>query len=67
MAELRLPLQRTIFLPSGAPSLGSIYQISGDLRQVRCGCTGPDVYCSGEADILIEYTSGGGGRRVIWL
>ena len=57
MAELILPLCRTLFLPAGCPSLGCVEKVSGDLREVCCGSTGGEAYCMGEADILIEYTA----------
>lgn len=57
MAELILPLTRTLFLPSGCPGLGSVEAVSGDLRGVRCGSSEGEAYCMGEADILIEYTA----------
>lgn len=74
MAELILPLTRTLFLPIGCPSLGSVERVSGDLRDVRCGSSGGEAYCLGEADILIEYTAplspagvgGAGGRPCSW-
>ena len=75
MAELILPLTRTLFLPIGCPSLGSVERVSGDLRDVRCGSSGGEAYCLGEADILIEYTAplgpasmagGTGGRPCFW-
>ena len=37
MAELILPLTRTLFLPGGCPGLGSVEAVSGDLRDVCCG------------------------------
>lgn len=72
MAELILPLTRTLFLPIGCPSLGSVERVSGDLRDVRCGSSGGEAYCLGEADILIEYTASlgpagaAGGRPCSW-
>ena len=57
MAELILPLCRTLFLPVGCPGLGSVEAVSGDLRDVCCGSSGNEAYCMGEADILIEYTA----------
>ena len=69
MAELILPLTRTLFLPIGCPSLGSVERVSGDLRDVRCGSSGGEAYCLGEADILIEYTAPlgpAGGRPCSW-
>ena len=60
MAELILPLCRTLFLPAGCPGLGSVEAVSGDLREVRCGSTGGEAYCLGEADILVEYTAAPG-------
>lgn len=76
MAEMILPLTRTLFLPAGCPGLGSVESVSGDLREVCCGSTGGEAYCMGEADILVEYTaplrpaglfeSGGGGRPGSW-
>ena len=57
MAELILPLTRTLFLPNGCPGLGSVEAVSGDLRGVRCGSSEGEAYCMGEADILIEYTA----------
>ena len=75
MAELILPLTRTLFLPIGCPGLGSVEAVSGDLRDVRCGSSGGEAYCLGEADILIEYTAplspagmagGAGGRPCSW-
>lgn len=63
MAEFSLPLNRTVFLPAGSPGIGSLLRVSGDLREVRCGSAGGEVYCIGEADILVEYLScsGSGG------
>lgn len=63
MAELILPLTRTLFLPSGSPGLGSVEAVRGDLRELRCGSSDGETYCLGEADILVEYTasSGSGG------
>ena len=57
MAELILPLARTLFLPGGCPGLGSVEAVSGDLRDVRCGSSEGEAYCMGEADILVEYTA----------
>lgn len=57
MAELILPLTRTLFLPGGCPGLGSVETVSGDLRDVRCGSSEGEAYCMGEADILLEYTA----------
>jgi len=57
MEELILPLVRTVFLPPGSPGIGSINQILADLRDVRCGMSGDEVYCFGEADILVDYVS----------
>ena len=57
MAELILPLTRTLFLPAGCPGLGSVEAVSGDLRDVRCGSSEGEAYCMGEADILLEYTA----------
>ncbi|MBR0375198.1 MAG: hypothetical protein IJH59_01435, partial [Firmicutes bacterium] len=57
MAELILPLTRTLVLPGGCPGLGSVEAVRGDLRDVRCGSSEGEAYCMGEADILIEYTA----------
>ncbi len=57
MAELILPLTRTLVLPGGCPGLGSVEAVRGDLRGVRCGSSEGEAYCMGEADILIEYTA----------
>lgn len=57
MAELILPLVRTMFLPPGSPGIGSVQNVMGDIRDVRCGMSGGEVYCFGDADILIEYLS----------
>ena len=61
MAVLKFPLVRTLFLPSGSPGIGCVSRVTGELREVRCGAAGGEVYCIGEADILIEYMSGNGG------
>ena len=57
MVEIILPLVRTVFLPTGSPGIGSVNHVMGDLRDVRCGMSGGEVYCFGEADILIDYIS----------
>lgn len=67
MAVITFPLVRTMFLPSGSPAIGCILRVSGDLREVRCGAAGGEVYCIGEADILIEYMSGNGGSGLFPL
>lgn len=64
MAEIILPFCRTIFLPAGSPGISSINQVRGDLRNLRCGSAGGEVYCIGEADILVDYISYMPGRNL---
>ena len=57
MKELILPLCRTVFLPPASPGIDTLCSVTGDLRNVRCSSFCGELYCSGEVDILIEYTS----------
>jgi|GEM_PF-3640407 len=57
MAEIIIPWEHTIFLPEGSPAISSINDIQVEMRLNQCGSAAGELYCLGEADILINYQS----------
>ncbi|MEG1537486.1 MAG: hypothetical protein RR387_04305, partial [Clostridiales bacterium] len=57
MAEIVMPLLRTVFLPPGSPGIGAINEIRTDIRSEQISSDGGKIYCVGEADLLIDYIS----------
>ena len=57
MAEINIPWEHTIVLPEGSPAISSINDIQAEVRLDQCGIVADELYCLGEADILIHYQS----------
>ena len=57
MKDTVMLLKRTVFLPKGSPGILALNDIRVDIRNPVVSCMEGRVYCSGEADLLLDYLS----------
>ncbi|MBQ1501901.1 MAG: hypothetical protein IIZ45_04720, partial [Firmicutes bacterium] len=66
MKQIALHLVRTVFLPMGSPPIGRIDDVKADLAKAELRLDGKKLYCMGQLDVLVDYTSlaASAGRRL---
>ena len=57
MRQISTTLVRTVFLPAGSPPIGSIDHIQADLSNKDIFIEHQRMYCRGDLDVMVDYTS----------